>query len=110
MNLWDQNTNTDDIYSFTNTNSPNGVKAFVGNVLALERCAYVFNFAVSGSTKTYNINRYTVSIEYVQSLLKKKTIINLKNSYSMTQLATAASGASEDFPCGVSTFYYHPGI
>lgn len=74
-NIFDQNTNSDATWSYVNDNSPNNVDAFIGNVLALERCSYVFNFALTPATNTrkYSIKRYALSIEYSSLLLRKET-------------------------------------
>ena len=77
MNQWDQNDNTDQVWPYQNTNSPNGVSAFIGNVVAFEECAYVFNFAINTvtNTKTYEIKRQQMAIEYVPSLSRKSTVM-----------------------------------
>ena len=49
--------------------------------------------------KSYNLKRYTISIEYQQDILKKKTVLNLEANYTFSQLPSAIN--HEDFPCGI---------
>jgi hypothetical protein len=49
--------------------------------------------------KSYNFKRYTISIEYQQDILKKKTVLNLEADYTFNQLPSAIN--HEDFPCGI---------
>ena len=58
--------------------------------------------------KSYNIKRYTISIEYLQEILQKKTVLNLEANYTFSQSPTAIN--HEDFPCGITDFSFHPGI
>lgn len=51
-NDWDDNTNSDTDWTYSNGNSPNSVDAFIGNIVSFQRCAYVFNFAYSSSSST----------------------------------------------------------
>jgi hypothetical protein len=49
--------------------------------------------------KSYNLKRYTISIEYQPDILKKKTVLNLEADYTFNQLASAIN--HEDFPCSI---------
>ena len=58
--------------------------------------------------KSYNMKRYTISIEYLQDIQKKQTVLNLESDYTFNQFPTAIS--HEDFPCGIPDINFHPGI
>jgi len=62
-------------------------------------CSYVFNFAISGGTKTYDIKRYQMAIEFVPSLGRKSTIMTVTGAWQFTQPSSAV--AVEDFPCSI---------
>lgn len=70
----------------------------------------MFNFVYNpvSQIKTYNIERYTVSIEYDSTVNKKKTNFNRKYTNSFSKAKTFLS--YYDFPCSNTEFYYHPGI
>ncbi|CDW81578.1 UNKNOWN [Stylonychia lemnae] len=108
-NDFDENVNPDLVHYYENSNSqiPN-MEAFIGNIVAFQRCSYVFNFAYNpvSKIKTYQIQRYTVSIEYDKELKSKRTIFNKKSEYTFQR----AKNGYNDFPCTTTEFYYHPGI
>ena len=58
--------------------------------------------------KSYNIKRYTISIEYQTALLKKATVLKLEQDYTFTQLASAIN--HEDFTCGIPEITFHSGL
>lgn len=111
FNDHDGNDNLDLVHYYSNTHqSVDGIDTFIGNVVSFPKCSYVFNFAYDELTqiKTYNVERFTVSIEYDSTLKRKRTTNNQQYQTSFQKTKTYLS--YYDFPCQNTEFYYHPGI
>jgi hypothetical protein len=80
-NRFDENENLDGTFFYSNTNSQTALDTFVGTAIPFQRCAYVFNMNVVNGKKSYNLKRYTISIEYQTDLLKKATVLKLEKDY-----------------------------
>jgi hypothetical protein len=63
---------------------------------------------VVNGKKSYNLKRYTISIEYQTDLLKKATVLKLEKDYGHSQLSSEIN--HEDFTCGIPSITFHPGI
>ncbi|CDW85710.1 UNKNOWN [Stylonychia lemnae] len=108
-NDFDGNDNLDLVHYYQNTNSQSEeLQTFIGNIISFQRCSYVFNFAYNPLTqfKSYQIKKFTVSIEYDEELERKRTVFNLKYSQQFQQEKYYST--FKDFPCQVTEFYYHP--
>eukprot|EP00347_Sterkiella_histriomuscorum_P020690 403336851 len=112
LNNHDGNTNPDTIHYYDNSAHAYtaGLQQFIGNVISFPTCSYVFNFVYNPVTliKTYNIERFTISIEYDSTINKKQTTHTKQYSTSFSKAKTFLSYF--DFPCQNTEFYYHPGI
>jgi hypothetical protein len=96
-------------YENTHDDGETGYDHYIGNVIAMERCAYVFNWDYfdddsGGYTKNYALDRYVMGIVYNRTDNEKMTdtYIDQTRNYSI------AEGTYRDFPCTVTPFYFSP--